>query len=322
MLNAKFLFAVILTIAALAFGGLAQTGAVPIKMQNFRIAAATDYVNVMDDAMPSMPQFSGPAKKPGFVRGYVKDVLGQPVAGAKLGLKSARIYDAYLAASAETNAEGFYEIKIPTGGARFDYAGFTFQYGRGPAAVGLHPADGNLSESYAAATGGVENFVMLPYGVADAEGVGKNPKYRGNYYGGTLMLRYFIAPPGQNPDDFGKMLAPGAEIVVFLNPVSTLSDGNRAAYGFEIRKKIEESSLGEFFICNVPVGRYEMTVVEPNGKPLRLKQKNPTDSVFGIQPQETTGTAQLLFNPLSADAKTAAAAHGNWTDLEIIVERP
>ncbi len=244
------------------------------------------------------------------------------LAGAKLGLKSARIYDAYLAASAETDAKGYYEIKIPAGGARFDYAGFTFKYSRGLAALGLHPADGSLSESYPAATGGVENFVMLAYGIADAEGASKNARYRSNYYGGTLILRYIIAPPGQDPNDFARMLASGSEIVVTLTPVSSLSDGNNFSRAFEIRKKVENSSIGEFYVCNVPIGRYDISVKQADGKPLRLKQKNPTDSVFGIQPTETTESAQLIFNPLSADAKTAVASRGNWTDLEIIVERP
>lgn len=322
MFNIKFLFALILMISLFTSGCLAQNGEAATKLQTYRIDNQTDFVNVMGNSMPNFPQFPNVTKKVGFVRGYVKDTLGQPIARAKLGLKSARIYDSYLAAAAETDAQGYYEIKIPTGGARFDYAGFTFNYSRGLAAVGLHPADGNLSESYPATTGGVENFIMLPYGIADVGGVSQNPKYRGNYYGGTMMLRYFIAPPGQDPNDFGRMLAASSEIVITLKPVSGLSDGNNFAHSFEIRKKVEDSSLGEFFICNVPIGRYEITVKQANGKPLRLKQKNPTNSVFGIQPMETTEPAQLLFNPLSADAKTAVASRGNWTDLEIIVERP
>jgi hypothetical protein len=136
------------------------------------------------------------------------------------------------------------------------------------------------------------------------------------------MLRYFIAPPGQNSNGFAEMLAGGSEIVIALKPVGILSDGNNFTRAFVIRKKVEDSSLGEFYICNVPIGRYELTVIQANGKPLRLKQKNPTDSVFGIQPKETNGTAQLIFNPLSADAKTAVPSRGSWTDLEIIVERP
>jgi len=323
MFKSKFLFAVILTFSLFDTGCvLAQSRDVQIQLQTFRVDGNTDFVNVMDDSMPAVPKFPAIVKKAGYLRGYVMDTLGAPIAGAKLGLKSARMYDSYLAAAAETDAKGYYEIKIPAGGARFDYAGYTILYSRGSAALGLHPADGSLSESYPAATGGVENFVMLPYGIANQNDIGQNPKYRANYYGGTMMLRYFIAPPGQNSDGFGNMLAAGSEIVIRLRPVSVLSDGSDAARAFEIRKKVEDSSLGEFFICNVPVGRYEITVTQSNGKPLRLKQKTPTNSVFGIAPGETTETAQLIFNPLSGDAKTASASRGNWTDLEIIVERP
>lgn len=314
--------AIILTFSIFGVGCLAQSDEIPTKTQTYRIDSNTDYVNVMNDSMPLIPNFPNLSKKTGYVRGYVKNTLGEPIAGAKLGLKSARMYDSYLANSAETDSKGFYEIKIPTGGARFDYAGYTIKFGNGMAALGLHPADGELSESYPASTGGVENFVMLPYGIGDLQGVSQNAKYRGNYYGGTLMLRYFIAPPGQNSDGFGNMLAAGSEIIVALKPIGVLSDGENFARAFVLHKKVEDSSLGEFFICNVPVGRYEITVIQANGKPLRLKQRNPTNSVFGIQPMETTGSAQLLFNPLSADEKTAVASRGNWTDLEIIVERP
>jgi hypothetical protein len=271
-------------------------------------------VNVMGEEMPAVPQFSALPKKPGFVRGYVKDTRGQPVAGARLGLKTARIYDAYLAASAETDARGYYEIKIPMGGARFDYAGYTIEYGAGSAALGLHPADGQLDESYPAATGGVENFVLLPYGIADRDGVSRKANHRANYYGGSLLVRYFIG-------GFSGMLSPGDEIQITLAPEGNLIDGSTGK-SFLIRKTVEDSSLGEFMINNVPVGRYRIEVREAGGKPLRIKQKTPTNSAFGIQPAEANGSASLIFNPLSADAKTATASRGNWTDLEIIVEQP
>lgn len=279
-----------------------------------RVGAQTDHVNVMGDEMPAIPQFPALPKKPGYVRGHVKDTSGRPVAGAKLGLKTARMYDAYLAASTETDAEGYYEIKIPMGGGRFDYAGVTVSYGAGRAALGLHPADGRLSESYPAAAGGVENFVLLPYGVANAEDVRNNPRYRSNYYGGSLLLRYFIG-------GFSGMLSAGTEIEITLTPEGSLVDGS-AGRSFVIRKTVEDSSLGEFVINNVPVGLYRVEVRQAGGAPLKLTQKAPTGSVFGIEPKEAAGGASLVFNPLSADPKTAVASRGNWTDLEIIVQRP
>jgi hypothetical protein len=263
--------------------------------------------------MPAIPAFPGLPKKPGYVRGYVKDTLGQPVAGALLGLKTARMYDAYLAASAETDARGYYEIKIPMGGGRFDYAGVTVAYGAGRAALGLHPADGGLSESYPEAAGGVEHFVLLPYGIANAEDVHNNPRHRSNYYGGSFLIRYFIG-------GFSGMLSAGTELEITLTPEGALVGGG-AGRSFVIRKTVEDSSLGEFVINNVPVGRYRVEVRQAGGTPLKLTQKSPTGSVFGIEPKEAAGGAALVFNPLSADAKTAVAARGNWTDLEIIVQR-
>lgn len=323
MSKIRYFLMLLLTVVLSAFNCAAQIGDAPIEAISFQIDDRTDHVNVMKNEMPVMPEFPALSKKAGYVRGYVKNTLGEPLAGAKLGLKSARIYDAYIAASAVTDAKGFYEIKIPTGGAKFDYAGLTRDIGRSEkAAVGLHPADGDLNESYPAASGGVENFVALPYGIADSNGTRKNAKYRGNYYGGSFVIRYFIAPPGQNLSDFPRMLVAGSEIIITLIPIKVVTDGKNIARAFEIRKKVEESSLGEFYICNVPLGEYEIAVRQSNGNFMRLRQKNPTSSVFGIKPQETNTSASLIFNPISTDAKTATASRGNWADLEITVERP
>ncbi len=320
MIKKFYLSAITLMVSTLITGCPAQTGNVPIKSQTFRIDGNTEYVNVMDDSMPAIPQFPTVARKVGYVRGYVKDTLGQPIIGAKLGLKSARIYDSYLANSAESDASGYYEIKIPTGGARFDYSGFCIKYGGGIAPLSLHPADGNLSESYPSATGGVENFVMLPYGIADTAKMGENPRYPSNYYGGTLMLKYIILEDGMSPSDAPGWLAKGSEIVINLTPLGALSDGNNFARAFEIHKKVKESSAEEFYICNVPIGRYDLTVKQVNGKPFRLRQINPSSGVFGMQPMQTSGRASLLFNPFNTEAKGAMPGYGNWSAVEILVE--
>lgn len=278
--------------------------------KTLRVGAETDYINVMGGQMPAVPAFPALAKKAGYLRGYIRATDGAPIAGAKLGLKTAQMYDSYLAASAESDANGYYEIKIPAGSARFDYAGVSVAYGEGKAALALHPADGGLSESYPAATGAIENFVLLTYGIANAADVENSPRYRSNYYGGAVLIRYFIG-------GFGGMLAAGTEIEISLTPVGALIDGNRGD-SFVIRKTVENSSLGEFFINNVPIGRYQIEV-KYQGKTLKMQQKSPTNSVFGIAPKEARGAASLTFNPLSGDAKTTATLRGNWADLEIIV---
>ncbi|MDQ3802039.1 MAG: carboxypeptidase-like regulatory domain-containing protein [Acidobacteriota bacterium] len=292
-----------------------------MKLISLQVDQRTDYVNVMGDEMPVSPAFPALSKKPGFVRGYVKNTVGQPIAGAKLGLKTARIYDGYAASSAETDAKGYYEIKIPLGGARFDYAGYAVKMGKGFAALSLHPADGKLDESMPASSGAVENFVMLPYGVGDAAAAANDPKYRANYYGGSLTVAYSIAPAGEDINDFPGMIAAGTEIEIILTPVNVLSDGNEFARAFSIRKKVEDSTYAEFFINNIPIARYQIEVRQSNGKSLRLRQKTPGNSVFGMQPVETSQSATLLFNPMSEKAESAVPTRGGWADLEITLQR-
>lgn len=322
MLKIKILLMLIVTVLSSAAVCSAQTGEMPVKLISLRVDDRTSHINVMGEEMPAIPEFPALSRKPGFVRGYVKDTLGQPIVGARLGLKTARIYNGYAAATGETDAKGYYEIKIPLGGARFDYAGYAVKMGKGFAALSLHPADGKLNESMPAATGDVENFVMLPYGVGDAAGAANDPKYRANYYGGSFTVSYSIAPAGENINDFPGMIAAGSEIEIILKPVNALSDGNRFIRAFSIRKKVEDSTYAELFINNVPLARYEIEVRQGSGKLLRIRQKTPGDSVFGIQPVETTGSATLLFNPMSEKPESAVSTQSGWADLEITVQRP
>lgn len=289
----------------------------------FNVGQFTDFVNVMGDEMPTMPQFPSVTKKAGLVRGYVKDSLGQPLAGARLGLKSgATFYGQYFAGSAETDTKGYYEIKIPTGAAKFDFAGFTVKYGSGLLPLSLHPADGRLDESYLASAGGVENFVLLPFGIADEAKVGENQRYPSNYYGGALMLKYSMLLEGMGAGDAPGWLPKNTEIVIKLTPVSTILGGNNSQKSFEIRKRVKDSSNEDFYILNLPIGKYEISVKQANGKPFKLTQHDPTSGVFGMQPTQANGTASLLFNPFTTEARGAVPAYGNWNTVKVLVELP
>lgn len=309
----------IYSLIAVVFSSLLLTSTVSAETIN--VDAATNYVNVMGNQMPSIPSYPAIPKKAGYVRGYVKDSSGQPLEGAAIGLKTATIGVTYFTAAAKTDASGYYEIKIPLGGAKFHYAGYTIDYGNGRAALSLHPADGKLSESIAAAVGAVENFVLLSYGITDRNLLNSGPSYRDAYYGGSFKLIYYIAPPGQDASDFPDMVASGSTIEITLTAEGGSVDGGEGK-SFVIRKTVEDSSLGEFYINNLPIGRYRIGVKTSNGKPLRLRQKSPTDSLFGLQPKEATGSALLTFAPLSAKPETAMAARSNWSDLEIVLQRP
>ena len=68
----------VFVLVAAATSTAAQTGELPIKSLSFKVHGNTDFVNVMGDEMPQLPQFSALSKKAGYVRGCVKDLLGEP----------------------------------------------------------------------------------------------------------------------------------------------------------------------------------------------------------------------------------------------------
>ena len=76
---------------------------------------------------------------------------------------------------------------MPWGAASYYCAGYAVNYGEGRAALGLYPVDGE-ADSFATAKGSVENWVMLPYGIGDRDGIQENPQYLNNYFGGGIVL--------------------------------------------------------------------------------------------------------------------------------------
>ncbi|HTE18175.1 MAG TPA: hypothetical protein VK689_07315, partial [Armatimonadota bacterium] len=285
----------------------------------FQLNAAAYTVNVMKTAMPRIPQFPALNKKPGFVRGYVYDTNGRPLKGARLGVRSTAVGGFYSGGDAGTDEKGYYEVAVPSGVAHFYCAGYVIEYGEGIAALGLHPADG-AAESFASPNGEVENFVLLPYGIADRAGVQDNPRYCNNYYGGTVILSWYIdddRPIFSNP----KYLPNDSEIEFTLTPDGPLIDGSRGR-PIVIRKKVSSSTTGQLYINNIPVGPYQVTAKLVGGGALRMRETGPNGGqAFGIEPKEATGKAALLLRPSGAKANSAGAAHGNWAQISISLER-
>ncbi len=278
-------------------------------------------VNVMGKAMPGIPAFPKLAPKPGFVRGYVYDTHGKPLAGAKLGVRSTATGGFYSGAQGKSDAKGYYEIAVPFGAAHFYNAGFAVDYGEGRAALGLHPADGE-EDGFASNVGEVENWVLLPYGVADREGVQENPKYCNNYYGGTVILGWYADEDPRGPDP--KKLPPDGQFEVTLTPEGPLVDGSRGR-PIVIRKPSTHNVgfLGQLYVNNIPVGSYRIAAKLVGGGALKMKEVGPNGgAAFGIAPKEATGTASLLLRPDSGKADEAGKAHGNWEHIQINLERP
>lgn len=279
-------------------------------------------LNVMKAARPTLPNFPALAPKRGTVRGYAKDTRGRPLVGAKIGVRSTTGGGYYSGASATTDSRGYYELQVPTGAVHFYCAGYTMEYGEGRAAFGLHPVDGS-ADSFSSAQGHVENWVLLPYGIADPDGISDNPGSSLNYYGGTLYLDYSLADPRPVfADDYS--LPEGSEIELTLTPEGPLLDGS-AGRRFVVRKKVEEQSTYSLILNNIPIGRYTIEArLSQGGKslPLRVVETGPNaGQPFGLSPKETRGKAHLTFRPDSAKPEYAKAQRGNWASLSIKFKR-
>jgi hypothetical protein len=282
--------------------------------------ADAQVVNVMGRTMPRIPAFPKLAPKPGFVRGYVYDANGKPLPGARLGVRSTAAGGFYSGAQGKADAKGYYEIAVPWGAAHFYNAGYATDYGEGRAALGLHPADGE-ADGFASNVGEVENFVLLPYGIGDRDGVQENPRYSGNYYGGTMVLSWNVDDDPRWPDP--KKLPPGTQFEVTLTPDGPLVDGSRGRT-IVIRKPATHNVgfLGQLYVNNIPVGSYRITAKLLGGGALKMKETRHGGSAFGIAPKEATGTATLLLRPSSAKADGVPARHSQWEHLSITLERP
>jgi hypothetical protein len=294
--------------------------AAPANAIQITLAPQQTVVNVMKSAMPPLPTFPPLAPKKGMVRGYVRDSKGKPVKGAVIGVRSTVAGGFYSGASGKSDEKGYYEITVPWGAAHFYTASAAVDYGEGRAAMGLHPSDGEV-DSFASANGLVENWVLLPYGIGDRDGVQDQPHYSGNYYGGSFTLDYNVAD-SRFPDDYS--LPDGAEIEVTLTPDGPLVDGS-AGRPIVIRRAVREDAPKLCYINNIPVGVYRVSarLLQNGGSaPLLLKETGPYSSQsFGLEPKEARGTAMLSFRPGSAKAGSGAAGHGNWGSLSITLRK-
>lgn len=274
------------------------------------------YVNVMGKAMPEMPEFDDLSPEAGKVKGYVKDLSGNPIEGAKLGVRSTAAGGFYSGSQGVTDSDGYYEFEVPMGVAHFYNAGYAIEWGDGLAAVGLHPADGEL-DSFASNSGSVENFVLLPYGITSRENVQENPHLPSSYYGGAIYLSYWTAgkedqtaPPNN--------ITEGSTIEITLT-----ADGEMLAentpQSFTLRRQVGFEN--GFYISNIPLGKYKISVT-CDGEPLKMKLNKPQNSPFGMKPGEATGEANIIFAPSSAKADMVSPQFGGWDAVSITAERP
>lgn len=288
----------------------------PPPVVKVAVGKEPNYVNLIPKEAPPVPTFPALDKKPGHLRGYVKDAAGKPLQGAYIGVRSTVVGGRYSGAHAESDEKGYYEVQVPLGAAHFYAAGYTVDYADGRAALSLHPADGKLT-SFASADGSVENFVLWTYGAADKDGLSENPRLRSNFYGGSLYIGHHLNEPGEAlglPNN----LTTGTEIEVTLTPEGRLLDGS-VGKTFVVRKSVFSTG---FAINNIPVGQYRLTAKRADGQPLKMRLNKPSGLAFGIVPKETTEGAVLSLHPGGAKAGMVTPGRGSWEAVEVYVEIP
>jgi len=295
----------------------AQTPLTPASgSASFNMAADLDHLNVMESAMPRLPAFPSAQRKELKLLGYVADLHGKPLEGAYIGLRSPGTV--YIAASAITNANGYYEVSIPLGGADIYAAGYTIDYGAGRAAMSLYPTDGRVALTDPGA-GVVKNFVLLSYGLADANKRASEPWSSAGYFGGSLRFDYSIYDPMWNTNG----MPAGAEVEIKLVP-----QANSTLYGetksFTVVKKIGNGN-GNFVLNNIPVGTYDITMKLKDGREVHMEASGPYVSLYphhGLMPREATGTAKVLFTPMAVEARSPNANSGDWRPVTITLSMP
>ena len=280
-------------------------------------------INVMKNAMPKLPAFPKLSPKAGFVRGYVKDVNGKPLAGAMIGVRASATGALYSGASTTSDARGYYEVKVPWGSVHFYSAGYTINYGGGRASLSLHPADGNAG-SFASGPGAVENWVLLPYGIADRDGASEKPHFSSNYYGGAVNVDYHTTdrpPMAGVVDDY---LPESSEIELTFAAIGKLIDGSLGS-NFTILRKVGNSSWENFNINNLPVGTYRVSAklsYKGQSYPLKLEEIGQRASQgFGLTPKDSSEQANITFRSLKAKSDTTLPQRGNWDTVFIRLKK-
>jgi hypothetical protein len=270
----------------------------------FDLGAGTGTLNLMKNALPKLPSFPSVAPKPGFARGYVKDSTGKPLKGATVGARSSATGGWYSGGNGTTDEKGYYEFSVPLGAAEFYAAGYTLSYGEGRVAMGLYPADGEASQ-FASNVGGVENWVLVPYGVADPDAAQDDPRDSNNYFGGHFVLSW---SGGDVPEN--------ATVEVVLTPQGSLIDGSSGP-SFVIRKNTGTSST-QLYVNNVPAAVYRFEARLAGGGPLKIREVGPMSAAsFGLEPKEGMGSVTLQLRPKTAKAGMATAGKGTWGRVSI-----
>jgi hypothetical protein len=134
--------------------------ALHVSAQTQKPRVVDDPSDVMAGAMPKFPAFPKLARKPGHIRGWVKDARGKPLKNARIEIGSTAIGGAKTYVMARSGRERF--LRSPAAAWRCSVlgAGSVVTLGGMRANLPLHVVDGER-DTFSAQKGDVENFVLL-----------------------------------------------------------------------------------------------------------------------------------------------------------------
>lgn len=287
----------------------------PASEATFNVDGRAIHVNVMETKRKPLPSFPVLKAKANKAIGYVKDSYGRPIKNASIGVSSSLVGGSSTPSFGTTNEKGYYELEVPFGSAYYYNAGYTIDFESSRAALGLYPADGQLT-SFASAAGVVENFVLLPYGQGDPDKVATDPQVANNYLGGCFTIGWTIKEGVFPP---AGALPPGMVFEIKLTPLSLFHAAEKKT--FIIRKTVEFSMLR---IVNIPLGKYKVEVKAMNNNKMVLQEIgwNPREQ-YGLSPK--TGTVNTtsythVTVPASADATRQPPFKGAWEQPSITLK--
>jgi hypothetical protein len=277
------------------------------------VGAEDEFVEVMQGGAPPMPSFRRIEKKPGLLRGLVKDASGKPLKGAKVTVASTAIGGAETFVTASSDAQGLYEVELPLGACEVRAAAHTQTFNGVLCALPLHPADGEF-DGFASRKGEVENLVLLPYGIANAAGAAQYPQVETNYYGGSISIIYDSGPAEG-------WLPVGRTLEISLSPRGPML-GGRAGRSFVIRHRVQQGTARTFKVNNIPAGSYAISARLTGGaaQPLLVEEYLTTSMPGGLKPKRGSTSPTFFPRPKNADAAGVVRLISGWNNVPISIK--
>ncbi|MBV9928572.1 MAG: carboxypeptidase regulatory-like domain-containing protein [Acidobacteria bacterium] len=248
----------------------------------------------------STPTFPRLAAGPNQATGAVLNMLGQPLAGARIRFWRMTPQGAILEYVARTDARGVYAVSLPPAGDyHVDNATALVSYGEQRYYLPLRPEgdDGSFFDRDAidVTRGYVKNFVLPVSGYISNE---EDPKQELSYYGGSLYFRARVKIV--IPNDPDPMLTAGA------NGSDALPEGTRVQLTLTPQGPLLDGSAGRPLSYNLQVRNTGRNAFETTIKDIPL-------GAYTAQARVTTPDGNAYMSPLSARIVLAGGISGTFT---------